>query len=82
MPYITQPRRKDVDPIVDMMSKVAVDADGDLNYILFKYCKYHIPQSYNKIKNYIAELEEAANEIRRKILSPYEDQKIIDNGEI
>lgn len=75
---------------------------GDLNYVLFKYGKYHIKPSYNNYKTYIGaickainklehiggydgfvdEYREAAAEIRRRILGPYEDKKINENGDV
>jgi len=79
-----------------------IKPNGDLNYILFKYGKYHIKPSYNNYKAYIGaihkamhklehigglddfvdEYREAAAEIRRRILSPYEDKKIDKNGDV
>lgn len=82
MPYIKQDRRNEVDHIIDDMVKARVDAKGDLNYILYKYCKKHIPVSYNAIKNYIGELRTCAAEIERTILGPYEDMKKDTNGPI
>jgi hypothetical protein len=59
-----------------------VKADGDLNYILFKYCKYHIKHSYNSLKNFCGELRQCATEIERKILANYENKKIEENGDV
>jgi hypothetical protein len=64
------------------MEAAKVKADGDLNYILFKYCKYNVPPSYNNYKNYIGELEETIAEIRRRLLAFYEDEKIKENGDV
>lgn len=82
MPYIKQENRTAMDEVVDLMEEVGVKADGDLNYILFKYCKYKIPLSYNNIKNFCGELRQCATEIERRILANYEDQKIIENGDV
>ena len=82
MPYIKPIARPEFDPIVDLMVKLGVKVNGDLNYILFKFCKYHITPSYNNYKNYIGELTECGAEIRREILGPYEDQKKAENGEV
>lgn len=88
--------------LLKTINTVNVKPNGDLNYILFKYGKYHIKPSYNNYKAYIgaiykamSELErvgghddfvdeyrEAAAEIRRRILSPYEDKKIDENGDV
>ena len=82
MPYVKQVQRPDLDKIVRMMQLSYVKADGDLNYILFKYFLLNIPKNYNSIKNYCGELTECVEEIRRKILAPYEDKKEIENGSI
>ena len=82
MPYIKKERRPICDEIVTAMHAAGIKADGDLNYILYAFCKRYVPASYNQYKNYISELQETATEIRRRILGPYEDQKIIENGDV
>ena len=82
MPYIKQSMRPQMDSVVAQMDVAGVQANGDLNYILFAYCKHHIEPSYNNYKNFLGELNEAAEEIRRRLLAPYEDQKIIENGDV
>lgn len=82
MPYVKQERRPALDLIVAEMAAVDVKADGDLNYILFAFCKRCVKPSYNNYKNLIGELNEAAAEIRRRLLAPYEDSKILDNGDV
>lgn len=82
MPYVKQERRPELDKVVKSMIDANVVADGDLNYILFKFCRYNVKESYNSYKNYIGELHEAAAEIRRRILAPYEDKKIEENQDV
>ena len=82
MPYITQGRRSIYDKIVNEMKRLNVKANGDLNYILFAFCKRFIEPSYNNYKNFCGELRQCATEIERKILAPYEDQKILENGDV
>lgn len=82
MPYIKQERRPDLNKVVIAMSEASVKADGDLNYILYRFCKYHVTPSYNNYKNFLGELNEAAEEIRRRLLAPYEDKKIEENGDV
>jgi len=50
--------------------------------VLFKYCKDYITPSYNNYKNFLGELNECAEEIRRRLLSKYEDKKIEENGDV
>ena len=82
MPYIKKEDRPSKDKIVDIMVKENIVANGDLNYILFKYCKYHIPENYNNYKNYCGELRQCATEIERKLLANYEENKEKENGKI
>jgi hypothetical protein len=82
MPYIKPELRAEKDKVINAMLEAHVNCTGDLNYILFKFCKYYITPGYNNYKNYIGELEETIAEIRRKILAPYEEKKEKDNGGI
>jgi hypothetical protein len=63
-----------------------VDADvratGDLNYILYVFCKRHIEPGYNNYKNFCGELRQCATEIERRLLAKYEDEKILANGDV
>jgi hypothetical protein len=82
MPYIKQEARPTMDIVVKSMEEAGVKANGDLNYILFKFCKYNVEPSYNNYKNFCGELRQCATEIERKILGPYEDDKERENGSI
>jgi len=82
MPYIKQERRPDCDLVVKVMKEMKVSANGDLNYILYKFCKETVRPSYNEYKNYCGELRQCATEIERRILGPYEDTKMIENGDV
>lgn len=82
MPYVKPEIREDLDEIVEHMNDLGIRADGDLNYILFKFCKKYVSPSYNNYKNFIGELNECSNEIRRRILSKYEDKKIEENSDV
>ncbi len=93
MPYVVQEKRPILDIIVQAMSRVyastifnepesVLKVDGDLNYILFAFCKRHVKPSYNNYKNFCGELRQCATEIERKLLAPYEDEKIEENGDV
>lgn len=82
MPYVIQEKRPDLDRVVDLMHDLDIIANGDLNYILFKYCKYHVTPGYKNYKNFLGELEECCAEIRRRLLAKYEDLKIQENGDV
>lgn len=82
MPYIKPEDRAKMDSLVALMVSYGVQPDGHLNYILYKFCKHSVKPSYNNYKNYIGELEECIAEIRRRMLGPYEDTKIQENGDV
>jgi hypothetical protein len=82
MPYIKKEDRSKIDEIINLMVKNNIQVNGDLNYLLYAFCKRTIHPSYNNYKNYKAELRECADEIGRKLLGPYEDEKCRINGEV
>jgi hypothetical protein len=84
IPYVNKNIRPKLDEIVNLMIANGIKANGDLNYILYKFCKYNVLPSYNGYKNFIGELNECATEIRRRLLADYEDSKIHnpENGDV
>lgn len=84
MPYIKgEFLRRDIDKIAKQLLKTG-KITGNLNYFLFKLCKEYMKEeeSYAGYKNFIGELEMAKLEIYRRLASKYEDQKIIENGDV
>ena len=82
MPYIKQELRPNLDEVVEAMENACICANGDLNYVLYAFCKRHITPSYNSYKNFCGELRQCATEIERRIIGPYEDIKIEENGDV
>lgn len=82
MPYVIQERRINLDKIVSEMWAANVKADGSLNYILFALCKRTVEPGYKNYRDFLGEINEAAEEIRRRLLVPYEEEKRRINGDI
>lgn len=82
MPYVEQKIRPDLDKIIKLMYEKDIKANGDLNYILFAFCKRYISPGYSNYKNFIGELNECVAEIRRRLLAKYEEKKIVENGDV
>jgi len=82
MPYIKDYQRPQCDKAVESLKDNKVQPNGMLNYVIFKLCKETVVPSYNEYKNFIAELTECGEEIRRRFLAPYEDEKIKENGDV
>lgn len=83
MPFIEdKKRRKELDEVISVMSKVGINSDGDLNYLLYKWCKYFVQESYNSYKNFLGELRECECQCRNDFLVPYEKRKEEENGTV
>lgn len=78
MPYINNDTKKELE------TRIAQNA-GELNYLFSSYIDEYINSksfSYNTINEVIGALECAKLELYRRIAVPYEDRKIIENGEV
>jgi hypothetical protein len=83
MPYISKDKRiGKCDEIVDFMKDMNIQPDGEINYILYKFCKDTVKPGYNAYKNYCGELRQCVTEIERRLLAPYEDSAILRNGDV
>ena len=83
MPYINKTGRSYADQAVFSIVRVMsiLGMKGTLNYILFKTAK-NMCKSYGDYSRFIAELECCKLEIYRKLVAPYEDTKIEENGDV
>lgn len=95
MPYIKKViRDKFEDKILDLSSILKAYSNtndalcGNLNYIIFKIVKELTDSSNGGEKSYarfnaiIGALECCKTEISRRLIAPYEDQKIVENGDV
>ena len=82
MPYIKQERRKEIDPtILNFSPKDA----GDLNYVVTVMIDNFINwrgKNYKNFNEMIGALECCKQEYYRRIIAPYEDEKIKENGDV
>jgi hypothetical protein len=87
MPYTKKEDREKFEPYLqNLLDQLDLsDSKGDLTYIAYKialeWIKVH-GESYTNISSVISSLIDAAEELRRKKLNPYEDQKCKENGEV
>lgn len=83
MPFLACPkRRKEMDQIVDLMVELKVKGDGDVHYFLYKYFKYNVERRYNKMKNFLADVNEFVNYARERFLWPYEGDMEDKHGDV
>jgi hypothetical protein len=85
MPYTKQEARTPY-----MMDAIAVLTDevkakGDLNFVICELVGQLILKGkigYTEISNWIDTLPDAEDELRRRLLHPYENDKIKENGDV
>jgi hypothetical protein len=88
MPYIIPARRSEINPTFDhdqfFRYELRAKTAGELNYqfteLLIDYFKRN--SNYQGINDIIGALEGAKLEFYRRIVAPYEDKKILENGDI
>jgi len=87
MPYIKKEERDKYEPTLSELKSLIESATpkGNLTYLLYAISLDFIKKggkSYTNISTAISCLNDAAEEMRRKHLNPYEDKKILENGDI
>lgn len=87
MPYIKKEQRPDIDKIIDplishLKSLPLEEQDGSLNYAVTKIIKNVYPQKYFYYNRALGVLTAITHELYRKIIGPYEDIKIAENGDV
>ena len=84
MPYIKDhAMRNNLDIVVEKLHTMFIfkGLTGNFNYLLFKLAKRYCT-NYREYRNFIGELECAKAEIERRLIAPYEDKKIKENGDV
>jgi hypothetical protein len=79
MPYIKQDRRSEVQSGRDARVK------GELTFVVFREALRYLEAhgvSYETISDAKSALQDAADEVHDRILRPYEDDKIEENGDV
>ena len=81
MPYIADKDRLDIDCYVN---RLELETPGELNYAITRMIDNYIIDlgklSYSRGNEVVGVLECAKLEFYRKILAPYEDKKLSENG--
>ena len=85
MPYIAPEDREQYELALEELTFEAECKKGELTYVLYAAALEYIEAkgvSYTTVSDAISCLTDAAEEIRRRILNPYEDKKIEENGDV
>lgn len=84
MPYITQERRRHLNNAIDWQKLLPGNA-GELNYLVSVICAEYVAKKglkYSVLAEVQSALHGAMDEFNRRIVGPYEDTKIEENGDI
>ena len=85
MPYITKINRNVFKKGLEILSGLVV-TPGELNYLFTMLANDYINQkkskSYQYINDAIGALECTKQELYRRVAAPYEDIKIVNNGDV
>lgn len=87
MPYIKQEERKKFDWVIEnlvaFLNEKPEDAVGNLNYVFTVVLKRLSKDlRYKKANELMGVLECVKQEYYRRVVAPYEDKKIEDNGDV
>lgn len=83
MPYIEPKLRRDWDAWLSKAPHKVV-SEGELNYIITRVILQLFPpsRSYHTYNALIGVLECVKLELYRRLIAPYEDGKIVENGDV
>jgi hypothetical protein len=88
MPYIKQAQRRvlDNEPVIDVASHITLDSiTGEFNYVISTIANELVQtygRSYKVMSAIRAAMEDASAEFYRRVMAPYEDEKIAENGDV
>lgn len=85
MPYTREERRKlQYRPIEELVD--TIQDKGDLNHAICELAALLMAKTggmgYPNVSNWIDGVQGARDELKRRLLDPYEDIKIIENGDV
>ena len=85
MPYIPDKEKREMSDYIENL-RVFIESKGDLNYAICELVGRLIIDSdkisYTQMSEWIDAVHDAETELRRRLLFPYEDLKIKENGDV
>jgi hypothetical protein len=83
MPYIGQDKRDKVDTLIEELAD-KISGAGHLNYVVTRLCMLahlHV-DGYQRVAEITGVLENVKQEYYRRVATPYETRKMVENGDI
>lgn len=87
MPYIKKDMRPEIDrlvaPLIAHFQSLPVEQqDGALNYSITLIVKRLYPKGYFHMNRALGVLSAITHELYRRVIAPYEDEKIKEHGDV
>jgi len=88
MPYIKQERRPEIDkllePLIKHLESIPIEAqDGTVDYVITKIIKrIYQPKNFFTLNRALGVLIAVIQEFYRRVVAPYENKKMIENGDV
>ena len=72
-----------MDALIDHLAKIPLEEqDGALNYTITRIIKKIYPIRYRHLNRALGVLTAVTQELYRRVIGPYEDEKIKENGDV
>lgn len=90
MPYVTPDRRELLAQFDEknhrfVVSTLNITSPGDLAFVFYRLCQLYVIRNGRKfetLNGIVGVLETTKSEFIRRILAPYEDRKMRENGDV
>ncbi len=87
MPYIKKSKRakyeEGIQKILESLKSLPVETvDGELSYVITKILKSLYAPDYFSYNRAMGVIESAKHEFYRRVVAPYEDKKLNENGDV
>lgn len=85
MPYIKPQDKPKFEPALKALADVKIQSAGELNYLFSCIAAQYMGQdrpSYQRLNDVVGALDGAKVEFQRRVVAPYEDIKIAENGDV
>jgi hypothetical protein len=86
MPYLPKEKKKEIetDGHIDILSE-KIDCAGDINYVITRLIQNYVKKKglrYENLNSVVGALESCKLEFYRRVVSPYENLKAKENGDV
>ena len=85
MPYLKKSDKDKFSKVIEQFKKLPPSTAGEMNYLFTELVYAYLDKqglNYQKINDIVGALDGAKVEFQRKIVGPYEDLKIKENGDV